>query len=327
MSISYYSKLVALSFCLQATILFKLENIFASNWWIGGFILCIISQCLIFIFWKDTKYLTILNVIFLLIAIMGYTNWNFISQFEKDVDLAISRVENNDMAILTESDIVHLPHVVQKYLRISGQSGKPKIEYFNLEFDGRMRNKNEDWFPMISNQFNFIEHPTRLFIMEAKMKGIPVIGYHRYLDTSASMEIKMLGSIPLVNISGQSLRIAETVTLFNDMCLFAPSTLIDDRIIWQLTSNPLIVLAKFTNQDVTVKAELIFNDKGELINFISNDRIESNLMKPVKFSTPVSNYKQINGRKICSFGQAIWHYPEGPFIYGEFNLKTILYNN
>lgn len=316
-----------MAICLQATTLFKLENIFATNWWIGGFILCVASQSLIFIFLKEAKYLTLINIVLLLIVIIGYSNWNFISQFEKDVDVALTKVEDIDITILTEKDIVHLPDIVQKYLTISGQIGKPKIEFFNLEFDGRMRYKNKDWFPISSNQFNFIEHPTRLFIMEANMKGIPVIGYHRYLDNSASIKIKLLGSIPMVNISDQSLFIAETVTLFNDMCLFAPATLIDDRIIWQLTNNPLKVVARFTNQDITVKAELIFNAKGELINFISNDRIENNLMKPIKFSTPVSNYKQISGRTICTYGQAIWHYPEGQFIYGEFNLKTILYNN
>lgn len=40
----------------------------------------------------------------------------------------------------------------------------------------------------------------------------------------------------------------------------------------------------------------------------------------------VSNYKNFNGHNLGSFGEAIWHYPDGKFTYGKFSLKDIKYN-
>ena len=49
-------------------------------------------------------------------------------------------------------------------------------------------------------------------------------------------------------------------------------------------------------------------------------------MHQVPFSTPFSEYKKQNGYNLMSYGEAIWHYPEGNFIYGKFNLNDVRYN-
>ena len=139
------------------------------------------------------------------------------------------------------------------------------------------------------------------------------------------MQIKLFGLFPIVNIKGQSLFQAETVTIFNDMCLMAPATLIDKRIQWQEIDS-FSVKALFTNNNTSISAILQFNEKGELINFISDDRIAVADMKKYRFSTPINNYKNINGFMLGTYGEAIWHYPDGNFTYGKFNLKNIEYN-
>jgi len=49
-------------------------------------------------------------------------------------------------------------------------------------------------------------------------------------------------------------------------------------------------------------------------------------MKKVRWSTPVSEYKEFEGRKVPTVGRTIWHYPEGEFTYGVFTLRCIKYN-
>ena len=83
---------------------------------------------------------------------------------------------------------------------------------------------------------------------------------------------------------------AETVTFFNDMCCMAPATLIDKRIVWQDKGNN-VVEATFTNNGISVSANLYFNETGELVNFISNDRYNVDAGKKLPWSTPLSNYK------------------------------------
>ena len=51
-----------------------------------------------------------------------------------------------------------------------------------------------------------------------------------------------------------------------------------------------------------------------------------NEMKTFPFSTPIRNYKIINGLHLPTYGEAIWNYPEGDFMYGKFHLKSVEYN-
>ena len=61
----------------------------------------------------------------------------------------------------------------------------------------------------------------------------------------------------------------------------------------------------------SISAILYFNEAGYLVNFASDDRYEINDKKQYRFSTPVKNYKEIEGRTIPTYGETIWHYPMG----------------
>ena len=90
-----------------------------------------------------------------------------------------------------------------------------------------MRDREKDWFAFTSEQHNFIPEPTRLFFMKAKVKGLPTVGYHSYQDGKARMLIKLASLFPVVKIDGPEMFPTETVTFFNDLCLFAPAALMD----------------------------------------------------------------------------------------------------
>jgi hypothetical protein len=84
-----------------------------------------------------------------------------------------------------------------------------------------------------------------------------------------------------------------------------------------------------TNGAFKVSAWLFFNDKGELINFVSDDRSalqDNGTLKTYRWSTPVNDYKEFEGRRIPTYGETTWHYPDGDFTYGRFRLKSIKYN-
>ena len=109
------------------------------------------------------------------------------------------------------------------------------------------------------------------------------------------------------------------------MCLFAPAALIDSRIQWEAI-DALTAKATFTNKNISISAVLYFNEEGQLINFDSNDRMAVSDKQTVPFSTPASKYENINGYHLPTYGEAIWHYPDGDFVYGKFNIKSIAYN-
>lgn len=85
----------------------------------------------------------------------------------------------------------------------------------------------------------------------------------------------------------------------------------------------------FKNGKYRVSAVLIFNELGELVEFISDDRSalqDDGSLRKARWSTPIKDYKELNGVKVPTYGEAIWKYPEGDYIYGKFFLKNIEYN-
>ena len=307
---------------LFSAILFYLKK---EEWWIIGIIAVVVSQILIIIFWKDAKFGTIANVLIATVAVLTWGGIHFEKGYRNDISENQARIDFLTADLLTEKDLKALPEPVQRYLRYVGVVNKPKVKNVRIVFEGQMRDKGKDYFPFTTEQYNFFDEPARLFYMKAKMFGLTVPGYHKYSKGKATMDIRLFGLFPVVNQSGDIMNKTETVTVFNDMCLLAPATLIDKRIQWEAI-NDSSTKAIFTNRDVSISATLFFNKQGQLIDFLSEDRTAVSDMNQYPFSTPVSKYKNINGFNLMSYGEAVWHYTDGKFTYGKFTLKDLEYN-
>lgn len=295
-------------------------------WWLIGIVAIFASQFLIFTTWQDAKFGTIANVIILVAVTIGYGQWNFANGYKSEVKVGLIQTANMPDTILNESDIQTLPEPVQKYLRYIGSIGKPKVNNFKVKFNGKLRkNEESEWMPFNSEQYNFQQSATRLFFMDAVMKKLPVAGFHCFKNGKAFMDIRLLSLIKVQYQDGEEMNTAETVTFFNDMCCMAPATLIDKRIKW-LEVEKDKVKADFTNNGITISAWLYFNEKGELINFVSNDRYNVDAGKRLPWSTPLKDYKQVNGRMIPGYAEAVYSYPACDSAYGTFSFGEIEYN-
>ncbi|MCC7232684.1 MAG: hypothetical protein IT242_07050 [Bacteroidia bacterium] len=298
-------------------------------WWALAFTSVIFSQALIFIHWKDAKAGTLANILILAGAITSYGKWQFHRKYYSDVKYNLENNISGPDRNLTENDLEGLPCKVQKYIRYSGSVGKPMVNYFMVTFSGKMRqDESTDWMPFTSEQYNFFNSPVRLFFMNAEMNHLNVRGYHRYMNSSASMDIRMLSLFRIRYQSGHEMDTSETVTFFNDMCCLAPATLVDKRIKW-LESDSNRVRASFTANGITIFAWLVFNDTGQLVNFISADRSatdKDNRMNKYPWSTPLQKYKNFHGYNLPGYAEAIYTYPSGDFCYGNFEITGIEYN-
>ena len=294
-------------------------------WWATAIVAALLSQILIFTAWQDARVGSIANLIILVVALLQMGSVRFEGRYRQDVRIAQERVRGLPAETITEADLQTLPQPVQRYLRYVGVVGKPRVVSMFAEMTGEMRQQGRAYFPFTAEQHNFFDQPTRLFFMKGRMFGLTVPGYHRYQDQNAMMNVRLFGLLPLVKVDGEAMFEADTVTLFNDMCLLAPATLIDRRITWQ-SIDGLTVKGSFANQGVTVSALLHFNDEGQLVNFISHDRWDVSAMKQYPFSTPVSRYRHLNGYNLPTYGEMIWHYPDGDFVYGKLEIKSVVYN-
>lgn len=313
------------AFTLLITAILYVFN--SEYWWIIALVGAILSQLLIISSWRDAKFGTIANIIILITVIPALAKWQFENQFKKDVAKNLSYSINE--SLLTVESISQLPAPVQRYIIHSGAIDKPIPKNFKIKFDGKIRQDEKSaWMPFTSEQYNLIDKPTRLFFMKATMKGLPVSGYHSLKNGTAIMDIRLLSLFNVQYQDGRKMNISETVTWFNDLCLFAPGALTDKRIQWD-NINDLSSKATFTNKNTSISATLYFNEKNELINFISDDRyriVSKEDAQLVQFSTPARDYIEVNDHLIPSYGEAIWVLPEGNLTYGQFFCKDIQYN-
>lgn len=306
----------------------------ASAWrhtWMVGAVALTLSQVLIVLAWRDAWAGTIANGLLLTVVLLGWFidgPRSFQSAFERDVVDGLRRPIED--VVVTEADLDPLPPPVRRYLRVTNAVGRPRVRNYRLHFTGRIRSAPDAaWMPFEATQQSFVDQPTRLFLMRARMSGVPVMVFHRLFGGHATMQVKVLGAVSMANASGEEMDRSETVTLFNDMCVLAPATLIDPWIAWDPVDEHT-ARARFTHGAHTIASTLVFDDDGVLVNFISDDRSRASpdgkAFTRLRFSTPLQNYRDFGPVRLAAHGEARWSLPEGEFTYGEFDLQDIAYN-
>lgn len=249
--------------------------------------------------------------------------------WQGELKQAFKQEEPVQPQLVRESDLADLPQPVQRYLRYTGVIGRERVRNFYILSMGQFKmGPDKKWARAKAEQFSFIRRPRRLYFMKLSLFGLPVLGLHVYKNAAASMVIKVGGLVTVGSAQGEIMNKAETVTILNDMCLMAPASLIDRRIEWK-TLDDLTVMATFTNEGIEVSAVLRFNETGELISFTSHDRamtLNGSTYRSVPWSTPVGGYKEYDGIRLATWGEAHWHLPEGDFCYGRFHLVKVRYN-
>ncbi|MDB4987644.1 MAG: hypothetical protein JWN04_2822 [Myxococcaceae bacterium] len=302
-----------------------------SSWWILGSVSLVLSQLAIVSSWQDARFGSAANALLLLGVAWAFLSAGPLSlraQFARQVALGLSR--SAAQPLVEEADLDALPAPVQRYLRYVGVVGQAHVRNFRARLDGRIRSgPGAAWMPLRAEQYNFVDRPTRLFSLQARMFGLPVEGLHAYVNGEASMRIELLALLPVVNARGAAFTAAETVTLFNDMCVMAPATLIDPTIRWEPVDE-LHVRASFSAAGNTIAATLVFDAEGRLVNFVSDDRPALNAdgvtFNPQRWSTPLSDYRPSGPYRLASRGEARYRAPAGEYTYGEFTIEDIKYN-
>jgi uncharacterized protein DUF6544 len=263
-----------------------------------------------------------------LLGFLGHARPRLRTAYEEDLQRRKGRPPASPP--ISDADLARLPAPVQRYLRRVGVVGHPRVSNFHVRMHGRFRSGPRGrWMPFTAEQHNFIDEPARLFYMRVTMFGVPVHGYHRYVGSAATMDIRIGGLIPVVHAAGDEMNRSETVTFFNDMCVMAPATLLEPSVTWEPVDDR-IARATFSNAGHVIHAELTFNEAGELTDFSSADRFQLSAdgksARKVRWSTPVAGYRTYGPFCLTSGGEARWHDREGDWAYIELTLDDVRYN-
>jgi hypothetical protein len=244
-------------------------------------------------------------------------------QFERMLAEEVASDVRRPHPLVTEASIAGLPAPVQRYIRMSGALGKPRPASLTVTYDAQMYAKpGADAMTGVAVQYDRFDPPKRLFYMPSHMMGLPVKVLHDYDGIAATMRVRLAGLVSVVDAGGPTFSRLETVTLLNDLCLFAPGWLSDPRLTWTALDDQSAAVT-FRNGPHVVSATLFFNAAGELTDFTSSDRGEvqkDGTPKLAPWSTPARDYKDMGGQRVLTYGEAIWIRPTGNFTYGKFTV-------
>jgi hypothetical protein len=303
-------------------------------WWMVGTVALVASQMMIFTAWTDASAATVPNIVLLLAVVYGYASQgptSYRTEFRHRSQTALARPVPG--RLVTEADLARLPDPVAAYVRQSGAVGQAHVTNFHAHISGRIRSgATKRWMTFRGEQVNtYGTDPVRLFFIDATMLGLPLDVLHVFVGPSATMRVKAASLVRMVNAAGPEMDQGETVTVFNDLCVLAPSALLDAPIAWE-TIDSHHVRGAFTRGAHTVTALLVFNEAHELIDFISDDRfaasVDGRRFVAQRWSTPLRQHRYFGPTRIAATGEGRWHAPdpEGEFTYIEFHVDNIVYN-
>jgi hypothetical protein len=289
----------------------------------------VISQAMIVSAWDDAKYGTIVNVVLVVVAAWGLVSegpWSLRAEYHREV--AARTAAAWPERIVTDADVDRLPEPIRRYLRAAGAAGRPIPQHVHATWRGRIRNGPADpWMSFDAEQHNFTSEPARLFMMKAKRSGVPVDVLHVFAHGAASMRARALSLFTVASGAGRAFDQAETVTLLNDFCLLAPGALVDSAFRWEAIDGRSARVA-YTLGAHTVRAVVMVNDSGDLVDFVSDDRLamgsDGEQLTPIRWSTPIFSHQSIRGTRAMLHGEGRWHAPEGEYAYIELDLLDLV---
>ena len=173
------------------------------------------------------------------------------------------------------------------------------------------------------------DEPARLFYLTGSMFAIPVQGYHRYVGPSATMRVKAAALVPVVDVSGNEMNQGETVTMFNDMCVMAPATLIDPAIVWEPV-DARTARATFHERGPHDSSGALVQRGGRadqlLVRRSLSDLARRQDREAGPWSTPLGRYRAFGPVRLASGGEGRWHEPGQEYAYIELTIDDVRYN-
>jgi hypothetical protein len=232
--------------------------------------------------------------------------------------------------LITEADLAPLPDPVQRYLRYTGVIGKSQVRCARVKQSGVLRTAlTQNWMPIQAVQYSTLAGSlSRTWYAVAKKGPVALMkARDRYDNGAGHMLIKLLSLFSVADVRGPEMDISALLIFFNDMVMW-PTAFLDKSLTWEAidATSARATLRLFDRQ---ASAILHFNERAELIDFVSEERYRSVGKEQLrtKWSTPLRSYREVNGFRIPTEGDAIWHMPEGNFQYIQIKLDEVLYDN
>lgn len=264
----------------------------------------------------------------LIIAIIGFSLWNFNLQVNQERKTILSENIMTEQKMVTEDLIKHLPIPVKRWLDYSGVIGKKQIETVYLRQKGFMKLKpdQKDWMEAEAEQYFTINRPSFIWNVRTSMIGIPVVGRDLFKDGQGSMQIKLAGLLPVVNVADNSKINESTIQRYLGEIIWFPSAALSDYIKWEPIDD-YSARATMSYGGSAGSAVFHFDSIGKLTKFVALRYRDIEDTNPTEWVATVKKYKNTNGINIPTKLEISWNLEDGIFTWYKFEIYNVLYDD
>ncbi|XUX00892.1 MAG: DUF6544 family protein [Dehalogenimonas sp.] len=251
----------------------------------------------------------IVGILMALLIGRGSKTWNESRRVE------IERVNSGAQPVnqtFDTSAISHLPAPVQRYLTKSIKKGTSYIRRLHLKQTGQMR-FNQRWIKIEADQYYSVSPPAFTWVAKMKLGPAWVAARDRYSNGKGNMLISILSTFPLFDVRGPEMDHASLLRYLSELP-WLPTAFLEGNITWKAIDDQTAG-ATISDSGITASGIFRFNSEDEIVAFISSGRFRNDTGKMTPWSGTWSNYREFNGFRIPTEGNAVWNAPEGDFEY------------
>lgn len=299
------------------------------NYWTIGFLAIVISQALIFYFWKDTKFGTLPNVIIAIICIIGFGEFSFKNMVRNEVDHLVKLANENISDILTEQKIANLPCAVQKWLKCSGMINRHEIKsvYLKQKAFVKMSPEQVQWKSAVAEQYFTTQSPSFVWTLRSKIFPlVEVVERDKFQDGKGEMLIKILSIFPVSEYKNNEKINIVTIQRYLAEIVWFPSAVISPYIKWE-SINDSSAKATITYKGITSSGIFFFDLSGcfkkfSAMRFMSGE--EDAQLK--EWIIEVKETEVRNGIKIPTKMTATWKLDTGDWTWLLLEIMDVSYD-
>jgi len=272
--------------------------------------------------------LVVLVIIVVLVISFAISYVRFERRVADEVRELFKEAEETGREVISEADLEGLPEPVQKYLRYAQIVGKKRIGTVRLKQKGSIRTgEDQGWMPFTAEQYYTTDDPSFVWHATVKFFSLPLMkARDRFYKGKGNMLIKLLPFITIADASGDEMDQGTLLRYLNEMMCF-PTAYLYEYIQWEPIDFSS-AKATITVKGLAASAILYFNEEGQMTDFVAERymSVEDGYSLET-WSTPIEEYKEINGIMVPVKGEAVWRLNSGDFSYIRLEITDIEYDN
>jgi hypothetical protein len=298
-----------------------------ASYWKVGLTGVILSQILIIIYWRESRYRSVVNIVIMASVLLYAAKSSYDRQLHIEQGQLISDAHPYK-AIVTAEKLQGLPIPVQRWLTLSRVSSMNNVNLIHIHQQGKLRTTpHGQWTNFKAEQYFSIDPPAFIWSMHMKPYAfVNITGRDKFRDGHGQMLIKIESCFTIGNSSGEEINQGSLMRYLAETIWF-PQAALSRYITWESMDDNQ-ALATIHYEGLKASGVFTFNKEGLPISFEGERYGDFNgVFRKEKWHIQTTAFKSFNNIVVPQKSEVTWKLKEGDFNWLLLEVTDVSYND